>query len=164
MRKTLDFIVSGSEVARFHTVTTHMRETVGHHSHGVAMMVLVMNPRASGSLLRAALMHDLSEHQTGDIPSPAKREYNIGDQVNELERRLMLEAGIEYPELTPEEYRTLKLADIAQGALFCMREMMLGNQRMDKILNRYIEYAEELRPVGRERDLFSAIEEMTWDL
>lgn len=164
MRKTLEFIVSGTEVTRFHTVTTLVRETVGHHSHGVAMMVLLMNPHASGSLLRAALMHDLAEHQTGDIPSPAKREYNIGDQVNELERRLMLEAGIEYPELTAEDYRTLKLADIAQGALFCMREMSLGNQRMDRILNRYMEYAEQLNPVGRERDLFETIEEMTWDL
>lgn len=164
MRKTLEFIVSGSDVTRFHTVITHVRETVGHHSHGVAMLVLMMNPHASGSLLRAALMHDLSEHQTGDIPSPAKREYNIGEQVSELERRLMLQAGIEYPELTPEEYRTLKLADIAQGALFCMREMSLGNQRMDKILDRYMEYAEEMRPVGRERELFSTLEEMGWDL
>ncbi len=162
MRKTLEFIVSGSEVTRYHTVTTLVRETVGHHSHGVAMMVLLLNPRASGSLLRAALMHDLAEHQTGDIPSPAKREYGIGDQVNELEHRLMLEAGIEFPELSLEELRTLKLADIAQGAMFCLREVSLGNKMMRKVFARYSEYAEDMQPVGREREVFNAIYDLEW--
>jgi 5'-deoxynucleotidase YfbR-like HD superfamily hydrolase len=162
MRKTLEFIVSGSEVTRYHTVTTLVRETVGHHSHGVAMMVLLINPRASGSLLRAALMHDLAEHQTGDIPSPAKREYGIGEQVNELEHRLMLEAGIEFPELSAEDLRTLKLADIAQGAMYCLREVSLGNKMMQRIFRRYSEYAEAMEPVGREREVFNAIYDLEW--
>lgn len=76
----------------------------------------------------------------------------------------MLEAGIEYPELSPEDMRTLKLADIAQGALFCMREMDLGNMRMSKVLKRYMEYAAEMKPVGREQELFDAIDELTWDI
>jgi len=93
MRKTLQFIINGSEVKRFHTLTTLQTETVGHHSHGVACFTLLLDPDASRQLLLAALFHDLAEQYTGDIPSPAKREYGIGDQVDKLERRLMLDVA-----------------------------------------------------------------------
>lgn len=160
MKETLDFILAGSEVTRFHTVTTLQRETVGHHSHGVALIVALLNPAASRELLLAALMHDLAEHQVGDIPSPAKREYGIGDQVSELENRLMRAAGLFMPELDAADERLLKLADIAQGALFCVRELSLGNRRMRVVLDRYLSYAEQMILVGRERQLFNIIKEM----
>jgi 5'-deoxynucleotidase YfbR-like HD superfamily hydrolase len=160
MRHTLDFILAGSEVVRYHTVTTLQRETVGHHSHGVACLALMLNPQASRAVLLAALFHDLAEHQTGDIPSPAKREYGIGDQVDKLERRLMRDAGVYYPELTDAEARVLKLADIAHGALFCLREMSLGNRRMRTVFSRYMSYAHQMLLVGREKELFNLIEEM----
>lgn len=161
MRPTLDFILAGSEVVRYHTVTTLQRETVGHHSHGVACLVLLLEPRASVHLLKAALYHDLAEHQTGDIPSPAKREYGIGDQVDQLEHRLMTQAGITYPELNQHETRTLKLADIAHGALFCLREVSLGNRRMRTVYNRYMSYAHQMVLLGAEKELFNLIEEMS---
>lgn len=160
MRQTLDFLLAGAEVNRFHTYTTLQNETVGHHSHGVACLVLMMDPSASKAVLIAALFHDLSEHRTGDIPSPAKREYGIGEQVEKLELRLMLEAGVIFPELSPKDARTLKLADIAHGALFCLREMSLGNRRMRAVYDTYISYADKFRPVGLEKDLFNLIEEM----
>jgi len=159
MKITLDFALAGSEVTRYHTVTTLVKETVGHHSHGVAILVLMLDPSASRDVLLAALFHDLSEHLTGDIPSPAKREYGIGDQVNELEERMMLEAGIVIPKLSPQDQRTLKLADIAHGALYCCREMSMGNRRMKDIYARYIGYAEQMMLRGRERELFNIIKE-----
>lgn len=159
MKHTLDFILAGTEVKRYHTVTTLVSETVGHHSHGVAMLCLMFDPLASRQLLMAALFHDLAEHQTGDIPSPAKREFGIGGKVDELEQRLMNAAGIVTPQLSPEDTRTLKLADVAQGALFCSREISLGNKRMRRVFDRYISYAEELILVGREREIFNMIKE-----
>lgn len=160
MNETLKFIIAGTEVIRYHTVTTLMRETVGHHSHGVACLALVLRPDANRELLIAALYHDLAEHQTGDIPSPAKREYGIGEQVDQLEHRLMSEAGLDYPQLTADEARTLKLADIAHGALFCVREMSLGNLRMRHVYDRYMSYAHQMLLVGRERELFKLIGEI----
>ena len=160
MRHTLEFIIAGTEVKRYHTVTTLINETVGHHSHGVAMLTLMIDPAAGRELLLAALMHDLAEHQVGDIPSPAKREYGIGEQVSELEDRLMRAAGLVMPDLNTRDARTLKLADIAQGALFCAREISLGNQRMRAIFTRYMSYAENMMLVGRERELFNIIEEI----
>lgn len=160
MKDTLNFIIAGSEVTRYHTVTTLVKETVGHHSHGVAMLALLLNPLASRQVLMAALFHDLAEHQTGDIPSPAKRQFGIGDKVDELEQRLMRAAGIVMPELTPDDARTVKLADLAQGALFCVREISLGNSRMRAVLDRYLAYAQEMILVGRERELFNIIKEI----
>jgi 5'-deoxynucleotidase YfbR-like HD superfamily hydrolase len=125
------------------------------------MLALMLDPNATRPLLLAALFHDLAEHQTGDIPSPAKREYGIGDQVDKLERRLMLEAGIVFPELSPEDARTLKLADIAHGALFCLREMSLGNRRMRAVYDRYMSYAHQLVLSGNAKQLFNLIEELS---
>ena len=160
MKKTLEFLLAGAEVLRYHTVQTLQRETVGHHSHGVACLVLLLDPQASARLLRAALLHDLAEQHTGDIPSPAKREYGIGEQVEQLERRLMAEAGITYPQLGAADARTLKLADIAHGALFCVRELSLGNRRMRRVYDRYLSYAHQMLLTGREAELFMLVEEV----
>jgi 5'-deoxynucleotidase YfbR-like HD superfamily hydrolase len=160
VKKALDFVLNGAEVVRYHTVHTLQRETVGHHSHGVACLVLMLDEHASRELLMAALMHDLAEQHTGDIPSPAKREYGIGEQVDRLERRLMEEAGLRYPRLAAEDARTLKLADIAHGALFCVREMSLGNRRLRTVYDRYLSYAQQMLLKGVEWDLFHLIGEM----
>lgn len=161
MKNTIDFIVAGSEVSRYHTVRTIVTETVGHHSHGVAMIcVLLTGGEPSANLLTAALIHDLAEHQTGDIPSPAKREYGIGDQVSELEDRLLSSAGIPMPLLSQKEQRLLKLADIAQGMLYCIRETQMGNANMGVVFHRYRSYAESMVLVGQERELFNVLIDM----
>ena len=159
MQEQLEFFQAGSEVTRYHTVTTLVKETVGHHSHGVALLCYLLDPLVRREVIIGALFHDLAEHQTGDIPSPAKRQYGIGEQVNALEERLLRSAGLFMPELTPDEARLLKLADIAQGALFCSREISLGNTRMRLVFDRYISYAEQMILVGREQRLFNLIKE-----
>jgi 5'-deoxynucleotidase YfbR-like HD superfamily hydrolase len=151
--------MAGSEVLRYHTKTTLVKETVGHHSHGVAMLVLMLRPEASSRLLHAALTHDLAEHITGDIPSPAKRKYGIGEQVNTYEEDLLRDAGLAMPLLTTEEERLLKLADVAHGALFCAREISMGNRRMREVFETYLSYAEQLGLAGAEKELFNLIKE-----
>ena len=160
MKDTIQFIATGAEVIRYHTVFTFNNETVGHHSHGVAMMVLMMKPDASASLLKAALYHDLAEQVVGDIPSPTKRQSGLGKHLDKLELAIIEDAGIENPKLTDEEARVLKLADIAQGALFCAREIQLGNKRLIPVFTRYIIYASEKNLEGREAHLFNAIREI----
>jgi 5'-deoxynucleotidase YfbR-like HD superfamily hydrolase len=160
MRSTIEFIIAGSEVNRYHTMMTLQRETVGHHSHGVACLTLLLNPGARRELLIAALYHDLAEQHTGDIPSPAKREYGIGDQVATLEKRLMSVAGLTWPALTPDEERVLKLADLAHGALSCTREIGLGNRRMRGVFSRFMSYAESMNLSPAEKQLFDIIQEI----
>ena len=163
MKTSLKFITGGSEVNRYHTMFTLQKETVGHHSHGVACLVLALDPEASRELLIAALYHDLAEQYTGDIPSPAKRDYGIGDQVSELEERLVKAAGLHWPNLTEAEQRVLKLADLAHGALFCVREMSLGNERMNEVYERFMGYAVKMWLTPEEYKLFSAIEEIAYE-
>ena len=159
MREMIQFFMNGASVTRYHTVTTIQRESVGHHSHGVALICYILDPECYKYVLLAALLHDLAEHQTGDIPSPAKREYGIGEQVDQLESKLLNCAGLSLPIMTKEEMRTLKIADIAQGALFCAKEIALGNKSMRIIFDRYIGYAEGMALAGRERELFNIIKE-----
>jgi 5'-deoxynucleotidase YfbR-like HD superfamily hydrolase len=90
----------------------------------------------------AALAHDLAEHMVGDIPAPAKRELGIGEQMNSLEDKLLKIANLTF-EITDEEKRILKLADCAQGAMFCIRERSLGNRGVDIVFSRYMSYIGE---------------------
>jgi len=156
----LEFMLNGSDVRRYHTVRTLAADTVGHHSHGVALLCLLMVPDATAELLTAALVHDLAEQKTGDIPSPAKRLYGIGDQVSRVEESLLKDGGFPLPDLEDWEYRTLKLADIAHGALFCIREIQLGNHKMADVYHRYMSYAWDMMPVHKEYKLFKLIGEM----
>lgn len=160
MKSQLLFMAQGANVKRYHTVSTIQPETVGHHSHGVACLVLMLTDNVSVNLLTAALLHDLSEHQTGDIPAPAKREYGIGEQVSSLELTLLLGSGFGYPELSKIETRILKLADIAQGALYCAQEIAMGNKSMQVVFDRYMSYAHQYWLVNKEAELFNTIKEI----
>ena len=161
MKAQLQFLIDGSEVSRYHTVRTLQSETVGHHSHGVALLCQMIWPECPKDLLIMALTHDLAEHRTGDIPAPAKKEYKIGDMVNELEEKLLKSVGFDVL-MTDKCKRVLKLADIFQGMIFCAREIQLGNKRQEIIMKRYEGYAEAFVLVGREAELFKFIKELTW--
>ncbi len=159
MRNKVEFMMAGADVMRYHTVRTIQAETVGHHSHGVAMFCFWIAGVPSRELLLAAMFHDLAEHQLGDIPSPAKKKYGIGEQVNELERQLLesMDMGVC---LADSEKRTLKLADIFQGMVFCLKEIRLGNKQQSVIFDRYASYAEDMILVGNERYIYNVIQEM----
>lgn len=160
MRKQIEFFVAGAETTRYHTVRTIQTETVGHHSHGVAMFCVLLG--GSPKTVRAALVHDLAEHQLGDIPAPAKKQYGIGTVVNDLEDQLLRDVRLNQ-DLTKEEARTLKLADIFQGMVFCIREMQMGNKSMEVVLRRYSSYAEDHVLVEKERVIFDILEGMYHD-
>jgi 5'-deoxynucleotidase YfbR-like HD superfamily hydrolase len=153
----IEFFVAGSETERYHTVRTIQRETVGHHSHGVAMYCWLLSGGVpSAELLMAALVHDLAEHVLGDLPSPAKKKYGIGQVVNELEETLLSGVGMSN-KISPDDARRLKLADIFQGMTFCIREVELGNKKMVSILRRYMAYAEGMLLVGKEQEIFNEL-------
>lgn len=157
MRNRIEFFLDGAETERYHTIRTLQRETVGHHSHGVAMFVILLG--GGEGVLRAALYHDLAEHILGDIPSPAKKKYGIGEQVNELEEQILKGVGFS-AELTGDDKRKLKFADIFQGMSFCTREVKMGNAKLASVFYRYKTYAEELMPCGVEREIYDALLEI----
>lgn len=154
MRERIEFFARGAETLRYHTLRTLQMETVGHHSHGVAIYAILLG--ASDNVVRAALYHDLAEHVLGDLPAPAKRAYGIGEIVSELEGKLLTANGFAVT-LTQEEARALKLADIFQGMTFCLREKELGNRSIGAVFQRYLGYAEQQVLVGAERVILEAL-------
>ena len=162
MKDRLQFICDGANTSRYHTIPTLSSETVGHHSHGVAMLahLLMENLTYNPQVIYAALLHDMAEHQTGDVPAPSKREFGISDQFHELEDRILRSSGFPMPVLSPQEQRVLKLADIAQGALFCVQELQMGNSKMRVVFERYLSYADQMMLVGVEKELFNNIKGM----
>ncbi len=141
MRDKILFMLKGSEVERYHTLKTLQTETVGHHSFLVAMFCWLLTP-SNPTLVLAALMHDLAEHETGDMPAPAKRKLNMSDQMAALEDDILGRAGFGV-RLLYEEQRTLKLADCFAGMLFCTRERALGNKGVEEVWSRYLSYVTE---------------------
>lgn len=160
MKDTLDFIAAGAAVSRYHTCDLLKPETVGHHSHGVALLCLLIDPECSLDLIKAALLHDMAEQRTGDIPSPAKRDLGIGGDLEVLEHRILAESGFHFPELSEQEKLTLKLADIAHGALKCAREVNMGNSTMRIVYDRFMMYAGQLRKNTRATVMFDTIRSM----
>lgn len=147
---SLRYLIAGAGVRRYHTSPVVGQETVGHHSHAVASLLTLIYPDSSRELLIAALYHDLGEQQTGDIPSPGKREMGIRDAVNKYEAECNAEAGFHTPTLFAKEKRRLKFADCVSGALFCLEELAAGNRRMWSTFMTYMTYINTLIENGHE--------------
>lgn len=156
--KTLRMIIRGGRVRRFHTVPTVAEHTVGHHSFGVAWFIhLLYRGRPPVHMLIAALTHDLAECEVGDIPAPAKRALN-SEGLEQMEGAVLSAAGIEMPDLSPEERRILKMADCMDGMVSCIHERRLGNLYLDAVYDRFLQYVLELKPQGLEMDLIGELQ------
>ena len=143
----LQFALDGEITKRFHTVNTIKDYTVGQHSFTTAYLcVLLTNNNPSANLLRAALVHDLAEHQAGDMPSPAKRTLQIGDLVEQMETQLLVDNQWAV-DLTPDEAHTLKIADIFAGMISCITERGLGNKFIVPVFMRWHNQAIEVEPI-----------------
>ncbi len=138
----IDFLLQGSLVRRYHTVDTIKEDLVGRHSHGVAMLLWEMTGgEARAELLMAALVHDLGEQSIGDIPSPTKRALGEGMAAIDAMEDAALEAeGLMTFNLTDEEKVLLKLADCADGMMYCVREKRLGNRNVAIVFSRFQSY------------------------
>lgn len=124
-------ILSYAHTRRFHTVPTIGYQTVAEHSGRVAMMLMMICENPSANLLKAALIHDLPECVTGDIPAPAKwRNPDLSQALHRIERKFEDDTGL-FVELNSEEEMLLKFADSLECGFFCVDQMMLGNRNLE---------------------------------
>jgi 5'-deoxynucleotidase YfbR-like HD superfamily hydrolase len=150
LAKTLRLILEGGHVERFHTVPTHLRETVGHHSFCVAWLTCLMSPADTGpsvALLMAALQHDIAEVETGDIPAPFKRRNPaVKIECDVQEAGALAAHGL--PDfaagLTDHEAVILKLADSLAGMAFCLHERKLGSRHIITSFANFSQYVYSL--------------------
>jgi len=121
-------IRNGLHVKRFHTTFRTQEETVGHHSANVASIILRLDPECSRELLIAALMHDVAEVYTGDVPAPFKWDNpHIKSGLDKGEQDYRINNNIQNPTLTIEERQLLKLADMLDLVLSSLEECGRGN-------------------------------------
>jgi len=135
--ESFENLITATQFTRIHGKLTHQKETVGQRYFEVAMLCLLMNPKAGATLLRAAILRDFST-----LPYiQSKKDFEISD-------------------LSEQELKTLSLAEFAQSALFCVRETKLGNRSLEDEYYKHMAKAWDLGPVGEEFKLFNTISEI----
>lgn len=134
-------LYSAGRVGRYHTVDVP-GQSVAEHSWGVAMVVRrVMPPTLPQSmmytLLCAALEHDLSESELGDIPATAKwSDKNLAKLIERREAKFDERYGLVASSLEGAPKRLLRWADTFELCLYCLHLSKLGNLYAEEILGR----------------------------
>ena len=145
----LDQLRRGATVTRYHTHRVLRPQSVGEHSHGVALIALELwretfwrktyaSELPPAWLLLAALEHDLAEGQVGDMPSPAKRRHpalHAALTNAELAESERLELGA-HEHLGPEASDILRMADQLEFLCYALDERRLGNTDMGRVFAR----------------------------
>ena len=88
------------------------------------------------SLLMAALSHDWTEVETGDMPGPFKKSVVDGGKLDDFEREVYERRFGGEPRITddPMVHYILKTADMLEAVLFLVSERRLGNHGVTGVL------------------------------
>lgn len=133
-----------SAVKRFHILRTHRTQTVGEHSHGVAVLVMQVQPACSATLLKAALTHDFHERATGDMPSTAKWLYpELAFAMEAAANKWDHEHGLDW-NLTGQERQVLKFCDYLELLLWSTEEFRLGNEYASEPMQNICEVLDQM--------------------
>lgn len=124
-----DQVYSSGKVRRWHTHPL-LSQTQADHSWGVAMILLLLHPHPSADLLKEALMHDMHELVTGDVPSQCKSaSYRT---LEEGQKSLFRERnGLPVVNLSEEDAAWLKMADVLEAQLFLKLMSSADSMAMD---------------------------------
>jgi 5'-deoxynucleotidase YfbR-like HD superfamily hydrolase len=135
-----------SAVKRFHIMRSHRNQTVGEHSHGVAVLVMQVDPECSATLLKAALTHDFHERSTGDMPSTTKWEYpELAAAMAVAEDRWNSRHDFNWS-LTPAEERILQFCDYLELLFWSIEEVLLGNHFATEPMGNIIRVLDRMEP------------------
>lgn len=135
-----DELYASGKVRRWHTHPS-LQQSVADHSWGVAVILSIINPEASKSLLIEALVHDCHELYSGDIPSPAKNS-QLRQWEGQLESDFRQRNNLPAPCLSEDDQRWLKLADLLEAKMFLAmndsrdRAVQAASERLDKMIER----------------------------
>ena len=122
MSKIHDMMRAGS-VKRFHIVNTTRIQTLAEHQYGVAILAgeiasrLNLDTAAVASVMAAAIVHDVGECRSGDIPTPTKRRLRekLGEPFDEVLDQFDVKI-----DKTPQVKAILKCADFLESMVFLM--------------------------------------------
>ena len=131
--------MNSGDIKRYHTLTTIGEQTNATHSWGVAVIATYLHPNLSAKILLKALMHDVGEIETGDIPAPVKWENpELKKQLHLLEEKVARNLEIDY-DLTDYEQTIFKQADMFELLFFCVKQRRLGNRHITHVFSNGVE-------------------------
>lgn len=159
LAERLKAVERSARVRRYHTEPVLHQQNVGEHTYGVMWFILLMVDNPSAALLTAALMHDTPEYAVGDVPSPTKKAPVIKQAFDQLEDEVLERLLWKLPSITDTEARYLKLADLLEGAAFCLSELRRGNRDITTALGNYLRYIATMHPEGKAGEIFNFIKE-----
>lgn len=139
---------NGNRVKRYHTIDLLVGETVGHHSANMAVLVTMIYPDVTLPMLKWALLHDIAEQWTGDVPAPAKwASPALKNALDELENRMLSEYAINMADLGTHERAVLKQADMLDLCFKMLEEVLMGNSNAAVLLFRGLDYLASNNPL-----------------
>jgi 5'-deoxynucleotidase YfbR-like HD superfamily hydrolase len=143
-------------VKRYHVVRTLRQQDVAAHSWGVVALVLCVQPQPSAALMTAAVMHDMPELRTGDVPATAKWESEkLRDALDAMEQIFAQQFNIPGAALTELEQRILKWCDLAELVFWCLEEQAMGNDFIVPLYKRGLDAMNALgHPTPQARNIF----------
>lgn len=111
MNNILEFYQSRL-VRRWHNQPNVPMQTIGDHTFGMCMLLMLVHPNPSRDLYEAVIQHDLAEQISGDFPHTTKKKYSVLCEIDDECRDEFIEKwGLRVPSLSNEDKLWLKFLD-----------------------------------------------------
>lgn len=127
----IKFAREGARVERTHATPGIGSYPVGMHTFHMVTMLLILHPKASGSLIRAVVQHDIPERISGDSPHHTKI-YGLINHDLQVRLEMMVNEQVfghdAVQDLNEDEVKWLKGLDMLEFYCYCLDQMMLGNR------------------------------------
>lgn len=141
--ETVRLILESYGVKRYHTARVSPQE-LGQHSARVAVILAYL--KGDWSLTPYALVHDVPEIDTGDIPATTKWRYpELSAMLDRLEKDFAEEHGLHLPMIPKEDGELLRAADMIELVLYCNEQIRAGNTFARDMLQRGVAYVHKLK-------------------
>lgn len=158
LRAQLRMVTRSARVLRYHCEPVLRNQSVGEHTYGVMWLIMLMtNGLPSAQLLSAALMHDMHEYVTGDVPAPTKKLAGVKGLFDNMEASIEKSVNFEMPTLLPEEEWLLKMADVLEGLAFCAFELRQGNREIFDCFRNYADYARKQLATAPSKNIVASL-------
>lgn len=145
----LETLLKALGIRRWHT-HFNLDQRMSDHIAGMHMIIEFYHPNPSVNLLRAINLHDVHELEFGDMPFSAKTP-ELKALEDAFQADFCARHGINYPNLTVEEFLWLKFADQMDAANFLARQDNLTDDQL-RIMQEAAEqaqfYAQQLQAFG----------------
>lgn len=140
------------DVKRYHTQGDVPGQSLADHSGRVALLVMMIWPEARPQVTQYALVHDIGEKSTGDMPYTTKLVMPPAamDVVDTLEAEFVHDFLGIHIEITEDEKMMVKVCDYLELMLYCLQFNTRGAVQIAKKGAELIyRYGSKLRPDHR---------------